>query len=282
MDGIDWKTAIHYARLVAIAENVEPDQEYAPADIDAIQALGYTFVATIYGNELATDVSPHKGETVTYGFLGVSAGGELLAAIRGTDTILEWVHDGEFLLVRNPVAGGAGLTEDGFTAIYKSLRVARGARSQTVVAAMGDALQPGGRAQTATVAGHSLGGALATLLALDVALHTSCRAPAVYTFASPRTGDPSFAAGFDSVVKASFRVASSPDLVPKLPPILPIPYEHVNSPYELMPPLGAIREEVGCKHHLSTYLWLMGLQAADSNYPLDSECRGVAYLGAAT
>ncbi len=279
MAGINWKTAIHYALLVEIAEGVEPDDEYTAANIAAIQALGYTFLQTLYGNELATDVSPHKGETVTYGFLGVSGSGELVAAIRGTDTILEWMHDAEFLLVRNPVAGGEGMTEDGFTAIYKSLRVGRNAKAQTAIAAIGGYLQPGGKAQSVTVTGHSLGGALATLLTLDVALNTSCRTPTAYTFASPRSGDPSFAATFDGAVQASFRVCNSLDLVPKLPPILPVPYEHVNSPFEVTPPMGAIQENVVCEHQLTTYLWLMGLQAGDNKYPVDADCRGTAYPG---
>jgi pimeloyl-ACP methyl ester carboxylesterase len=41
-----------------------------------------------------------------------------------------------------------------------------------------------------TVCGHSLGGALATLLALDLAASTGFSHPVVYTYASPRTGIP--------------------------------------------------------------------------------------------
>lgn len=280
MAGIDWNTAILYARLVAVAEDVEPGDEYSAANIAAIQALGYSFAQTLYGNELATDISPHAGETVTYGFLAISAGGELVAAVRGTDTIMEWVHDAAFLLAPNPVRGGAGMTEDGFTAIYKSLRVGRDAGAATVVASIEQYAQSG-QAKNVTVAGHSLGGALATLLTLDVALNTGCSAPVVYTFASPRTGDPSFAGAFDKAVTASYRIHNRFDLVPNLPPILPVPYEHINTASELTPPKDAIQANVVCEHHLTTYLWLMGQQAGTNAFPVDADCRGSAYPGPA-
>ena len=72
-----------------------------------------------------------------------------------------------------------------------------------------------------------------TLLALDVAANTNFKNPTVYTYASPRTGDPSFASTYNQVVKNSFRIANRLDLVPKLP--LPPKYDHVRGPHELNP-----------------------------------------------
>jgi hypothetical protein len=276
---IDWKTAIGYALLVQIAEAVEPSAEYSPKDVAAIQALGYDFSQTLYGSELATDFDPHLGETVTYGFLAISpASEELVAIIRGTEAVWEWIHDSEFLMLPNPIHGGSGMTEDGFTAIYKSLRVGRDANSTTAAGSVGAHLHAG-RARTVTVCGHSLGGALATLLALDIALNTECRTPSVYTYACPRTGNHSFAGSFNAAIPASYRIYGRTDLVPKLPPILPLPYEHTNSPFELIPPMGAIKDSLACAHHLTTYLWLMGRQAGLSLCPVDADCRGSSYPG---
>ena len=56
-----------------------------------------------------------------------------------------------------------------------------------------------------------------TLLALDLAANTNFKNPTVYSYASPRTGDPSFASTYNQVVKNSFRIANRLDLVPKLP-----------------------------------------------------------------
>ncbi|MGA9671066.1 MAG: hypothetical protein WBQ94_17785, partial [Terracidiphilus sp.] len=68
MPAIDWKAAIRYAQLVTIAYSVEPNAPYSQAAITAISQAGYKFIDAIYGNELATDVSPHTGDTVTYGY----------------------------------------------------------------------------------------------------------------------------------------------------------------------------------------------------------------------
>jgi hypothetical protein len=119
---IDWNTAIKYAGLVKIAEGVAPSGSYTPDDITQIKTAGYTFLQTIYGDDLATDIDPHVGDVVTFGFLAVSDTKELVAAIRGTDTILEWLHDASFLMVPSPISGSHGYTEDGFTAVYRSLR----------------------------------------------------------------------------------------------------------------------------------------------------------------
>ena len=62
------------------------------------------------------------------------------------------------------------------------------------------------------------------------------------------------------------------DLVPKLPPTLPLPYEHVNTQYELNPPPHTINPTIPCMHHLTTYLWLMSQLIVSNAYPLDGDC----------
>jgi Lipase (class 3) len=280
MSAVNWKTAIDYARLVQIAESVNPQAGYSANNKATIDALGYTFLETLYGNELSTDVDPHAGETVTYGFLAVSKGanGELVAIVRGTDTIEEWVHDACFLMVPNPIHPGAGWTEDGFTDIYRSLRVGRNLDALTAVQSIIAYLHTGS-AKAVTISGHSLGGALATLLTLDVALNSECRAPVLYSFASPRVGDHQFAGAFDAAVAKSYRVYNRADLVPNLPPILPLPYEHTQTPCELVPPIGVIEPTIACEHHLTSYLWLMQQQVDPKvdPYPVNLECRGPKY-----
>jgi hypothetical protein len=125
------------------------------------------------------------------------------------------------------------------------------------------------------VCGHSLGGALATLLVADVAVNTPCRTPVGYTYASPRTGDHLFAGSFNASVPANYRIVNRQDLVPQLPPILPLPYEHVNTKYELNPPFGKIQPNLLCMHHVTTYIWLMEQQpGATGTDPLNPECVG--------
>jgi len=269
----DWKTAMRYAALVKLAESVDPKGSYGQSERDQIAKAGYTYVQTLYADDLATDVDPHAGDVVTFGFLALSVApiGEVVAVIRGTDTILEWLHDASFLMVSSPITGSHGFTEDGFTAVYKSLRIGSADGSLRAKDSVKSYLDPGA-ASRVTVCGHSLGGAIATLLTLDVGLNTPCRTPTAYTFASPRTGDHLFASSYNAAISTSYRIVNRQDLVPKLPPILPLTYEHTNTQYELNPPPNRINPTITCMHHLTTYLWLMDQIAGTNQCALDADC----------
>jgi predicted lipase len=69
------------------------------------------------------------------------------------------------------------------------------------------------------VTGHSLGGALAVLAALDFTLK-GIKVSSVFTFGCPRVGDPVFAHWWDSRVAPgnAYRFVHRSDLVPHLPP----------------------------------------------------------------
>jgi hypothetical protein len=272
MPPVSWNTAIQYGVLVRISETVDPKGSYGPNDINAIQSAGYNFLQTIYGDDLATDIDPHVGDVVTFGFLAVSAATkEIVAVIRGTDSILEWLHDASFLMVPNPINGSHGFTEDGFTAVYRSLRIGSANGTPSAKDSIKGYLD-NGTATSVTVCGHSLGGALATYLTLDVALNTSCRTPTAYTYASPRAGDHMFAGAFNAAIPSCYRIENRQDLVPKLPPIIPLPYEHVNTKFELVPQQGQIDSSIPCMHHLTTYLWLMAQFVGNNSFPLDNGC----------
>jgi hypothetical protein len=277
MPAVDWKAAIGYAQLVGIAYSVAPNAPYTEATIAAIAQAGYTFIDALYGNELATDVSPHTGETVTYGFLASSGAGELVAVIRGTDTLLEWLHDFSFLFVPNPIHAGGGLTEDGFTAIYRSLRAGADPNSPAAISAITTLVGADG-ISSVTITGHSLGAAIATLLALDVGLNSGIggQATTSYTFASPKVGELFFHHTYDSVVPDTYRIYNRPDLVPQAPLF---PYEHVGNGLELVPPFNSINATLACWHSLDTYLWLMDQDAGGNTLKVDAGCQGSAYPG---
>jgi len=70
------------------------------------------------------------------------------------------------------------------------------------------------------LAGHSLGGALATYMGFDL-LRTntlSAKDLTLYTFGSPRIGNKNFAKAFNSAVKSCWRVVDNEDIVPHIPP----------------------------------------------------------------
>lgn len=276
---MDLNKAIEFAELVNAAYDILPGNLVNSAG-NKVTAGGrtYTVVTTIYAFDLSTDMNPGRGaDQVSIGLICQADGtGDVAIAIRGTEGILEWIHDAEFNLVTCPFLAGAGQTEDGFTAMYTSLRTDVALGAPTVVQALAT-LRFVTPVTSLTICGHSLGGAIATLLALDVAANTAFKNPTVYTYASPRTGDPAFATTFNQVVKDSTRIANRLDLVPKLP--LPPLYDHVLTPFDLnpvqflpLPPRILVKPELACEHALDSYLYLLSLQAGGPVLPLDAAC----------
>jgi Lipase (class 3) len=277
---MDLNRAMELAQLLLVAENVPPADLIDAAGTTTSIAGGpsYTVVTTLYANDLSTDMNPERGNNrVSIGLVWQANGtGDVVITIRGTAGIEEWIHDAEFLSVTCPFLAGAGNTEDGFTAMYESIRTSVAPGALTVTQAL--ATLPFAPAATSiTISGHSLGGALATLLALDVAANTSFKQPIVYTYASPRTGDTAFANTYNQVITNSFRIANRVDLVPKLP--LPPVYDHVNALYEVnpvrllpLPPKILLNPTLTCEHSLNSYLYLLSLAAGGAVVPLDHAC----------
>jgi Lipase (class 3) len=276
---MDFTKAIAFAQLVNEAYNIPPDNlANSAGKVLTVGGVAYTVVTTIYANDLATDMNPARGnDQVSIGLICQANGaGDVVIAIRGTEGIDEWIHDAEFLQVTCPFLPGAGHTEDGFTAMYNSLRTGVAPGSPSVVNALA-ALPFPQNVTSLTICGHSLGGALVTLLALDIAANTLFKNPMVYSYASPRAGDPSFASTFNQVVKNSFRIANRLDIVPMLP--LPPSYEHALAlnevtPIQLLPlpPKILVNPTIVCEHSLGTYLYLLSLASGGPVIPLDATC----------
>ena len=280
---MDLKTVIQFAQLVNAAYAVDPGNlTNAAGKSLSVGGTNYTIVTTIYCNDLATDINPLRGNSiVSIGLVLQAEGtGDVVLAVRGTEGIMEWVQDARFSLVSCPLAAGAGNTEDGFTAMYNSFRIGSDPKASAPLCSALATLKfpkPVSATTSVTVCGHSLGGALATLLGLDVAVNTIFKNPTVYTYASPRTGDSAFTAYYDHMVPNTIRVANRMDLVPKLP--MPPLYDHVSTPSELnpvqmlpLPPKVLVKPTLACEHILDTYLYLLSLAAGGEVIPLDATC----------
>lgn len=85
------------------------------------------------------------------------------------------------------------------------------------------------------VTGHSLGGALATLLALELASSRMAKCGALsvtmYNFGSPRVGNRRFAEVYNKKVKDSWRIVNHRDIIPTVPRLMG--YCHVAQPVYL-------------------------------------------------
>ncbi|GLC42482.1 hypothetical protein PLESTF_000759200 [Pleodorina starrii] len=88
------------------------------------------------------------------------------------------------------------------------------------------------------VTGHSLGGALATLSAYELASYKehagSIRSVTLYTYGCPRVGNATFAADFNKVLQDAWRVTNRLDVVPSVPPSGSMwKFTHVGNPVRL-------------------------------------------------
>jgi pimeloyl-ACP methyl ester carboxylesterase len=266
---MDWLRGIQFAQLVNAGYLKFEGQPYTTP--------GYKELATLYANDLATLKNPDRGNNrVIIGLVLQSDAGEAVIVFRGTEGIKEWVQDAQFLTTPFREVPNAGGSEDGFTEMYRSTTVDDGAAAIPLLRALAGNLfsKP---VTSLTIAGHSLGGALATLCALDVAANAPAafRNPAVFTYASPRTGDRAFAAAYGQRITNTYRYVDNVDLVPKLPKPLLVPlitYTHVCAQIEmdsltLIPPRALLQPNPVCWHILSSYLYLMALA---SNTPAES------------
>ncbi len=160
-------------------------------------------------------------------------------------TASEWLRDLSMHLTPYPYVA-LGKVHDGFVQTYEIFRKA-----------INDGLNRIGTRGRLFIAGHSLGGALATIAAPDISAHTPFRLPSVYTFASPRVGDRIFAAEYNKEFKGkSFRIVNTCDVVPSMP--LPVPFlkliggffTHVETPIDFT----TQEEDIEKNHLIVTYL----------------------------
>ncbi len=132
----------------------------------------------------------------------------ILAAFRGSESKADW--NANLQAVKDPGPLGGGVHE-GFQDAFHAATFDIG----NAIGRLRD------NNQQVWITGHSLGGALAVLLAATLSdAGPSARIPVsgLYTFGSPRVGDKRFAKKFDQALKGvNFRVVNLADLVPHLP-----------------------------------------------------------------
>ncbi|MCA0756633.1 lipase family protein [Paenibacillus sp. N4] len=170
-----------------------------------------------------------RPEAEVFGFIAESKD-TIVVAFRGTRTFNDNESDQDLYQIAYPYVKEAGKTHRGFTCIYHS------ARNEFLTQLF--KLSP---AKRLMVAGHSLGGGLAALAAYDIAVNTPFRNPIVYTYGSPRVGDPDFVSRFNQRVQNSIRIFNVHDIIPTLPDqAYPPPftknglfYQHVDKEYPL-------------------------------------------------
>ncbi|KAI4369993.1 hypothetical protein MLD38_018381 [Melastoma candidum] len=156
---------------------------------------------------------------------------DIVIALRGTSTCLEWAENLRANLV--PVSDDEALTshgkpkvECGFLSLYKTNGVHIPSLSESIVREVKDLIETyKNETLSITVTGHSLGAALALLVADELSTvlvsgSTSITQPppvAVFSFGGPKVGNRSFGDRIKSKNVKVLRIVNNQDIITKVP-----------------------------------------------------------------
>jgi hypothetical protein len=279
-----------YKMYAAAPGSLSPDPKGIPA--------GWELSAWITMSDFLLQISTPK----FYGILVHETANpdNRILAIRGTEGIVEWLDDASSIaMVPFRQVPSAGRVAFGFDKIYSTMKVVPVPQPAAPGIAVAAAVQPGlsgsfadqltqlvqhreaqrgvahshsvgqtRRTRPTVVTGHSLGSALATLFVLENSVKKEFDISLVSTLASPKVGNLEFVHIFNALPLTSWRIVNAPDVVPKLPPTIPLvlDYEHVDTAYSFDSRTFA-KQNLGCYHCIDTYLhWL------DKTHPLSVDC----------
>lgn len=141
-----------------------------------------------------------------YGYI-IESPDSIVIAFRGTRSNPDWIADAAIIQTYFPYTRIKLGIHSGFAAIYKACR-------QQII----DRLNTLDSSKELFITGHSLGGALAVLCALDTAVNTAFNNPVMYNFGSPRVGNPTFVQAYNDIINNSVRIVNTNDIVALLPP----------------------------------------------------------------
>jgi hypothetical protein len=162
----------------------------------------------------------HDTAKNVFGYVGYK-NDTVVVSFRGTvsNSLIDWIEDLNFSH-QDPYPNVTNaFVHDGFYKAYKALK------PEVTIAV--NALLSKGFATRLVVTGHSLGGALATLCAVDLA--PTVNVPVIlYTYGSPRVGNSYFVSYFDTLVFTSYRAVNQADIVPHLP-MKSLDFSHVTT-----------------------------------------------------
>jgi len=295
---LDKKTAHFYGQFVQAAytmfKNPKGPDPLRP-EPDGIPP-GYELGAWIHMSDFILDIAEPK----FYGIVvhSVADPNSRIIAIRGTEGLIEWMDDAAAIPVPFRQVPAAGKVAYGFDKIYSTMTVVKrdlpgapprtaGVPPETFTGSFAEQLEQLAIRREAErglkplstdgsirqkrptiVAAHSLGAALATLFVMEndskrkFDVSTSC------TFASPRVGNTEFVHLFNQLPIVSWRIVNTRDIVPKLPPHIPIvlDFNHVDIACPFDSSVFA-KNSLVCWHSMDTYQhWL------DLTSPLPPEC----------
>ena len=201
-------------------------------------------------------VDPVSGTRVFFGFIAgnPSVSGPGVLAIRGTYNYLEWFTDFNAFPTPFPPLPGSNVAT-GFYEFYQGIQWILPNKAAADPATILQANQQG-----IVLTGHSLGGAMATLLMASYMAAIPALKLSLVTAASPAVGDYSFFTQFNALVPNSYRYINDFDTVASF---LDAFYYQVNTGIQLYS--YDIWPTPACEHSLQTYIYLLSPPGTSCN-----------------
>ncbi len=247
-----------------ISEKVEVDIAQSPTSPNsANDPIGDNVdnAQKVIENTAKEVVKVKKKIPVYFGFV-LSSRNHNIIVFRGTQRTIEWVLNINAVYATNDrkvASQSYGAIHPGFSTIYSNIA------TQTLEAAK--KLNP---SVPCYLSGHSLGAAIATLAAIDIAVNIPQLQKQVqlYSYASPRVGDRVFAREHNRVVPNSYRVVNLADAITLVPftVFFKTEYVHVGEEWAFLAQNG----DVMPNHVVDTYKSAIDKQAETNkvrNYP---------------
>lgn len=185
----------------------------------------------VYDDNIVCDAFFEDNDTDTQA-AGIVGPGSITIVFRGTESIQDWLQDAKFRkekfeIPKSTVSNTSVFTR-GESTHWNWGRVHRGflASIDSVWPQIREFLRQKYTGQAIFLCGHSLGAALAQLLAAWLSAN-GYNVKAVYTFGSPRVGNRKFARMFDQKVR-HYRFVNNNDVVTRVPGFL---YRHTGVEY---------------------------------------------------
>jgi len=261
MNGITDQQAAGFGFLVMFAEDMYAPigSQNPPADA-RIAKSGWTILAYLTAQDAllpqkdaaSRRISLDPSKRVFFGFVAQNKDDPTAyaAVVRGTEGNVEWVIDAEFFLIPHPRHPGVRV-EQGFWNIYQTMSIADPLTGLTTHQNAAEGLAQIVGSGAITVVGHSLGSALATYLADDLAERLEAKVSACL-FASPRTGDQAWANLVATTVRQYRLFNYILDIVTHVPGIeyATLPNATVIQPATAQ---AGIRLDIFCNHHVICY-----------------------------
>jgi hypothetical protein len=193
---------------------------------------GYSYSAALFSTFNYYDLFGYKYvATEPFGFVAVDASGNGYLVFRGTMTSADGYADFTIDQTGYEIVANYGLVQEGYYYIYQGFS---SSIRQAIASLAGT--KP---FQSFFFTGHSLGSALSSLAIPDVLAGGSVQPNNIpvmhYNFASPRVGDPQFAASMNHNGVTTFRVVNTEDAVPDAPLAvsgLSTFYKHIGTPVD--------------------------------------------------